>query len=69
MNKVILEIDEKRYRYFLTTGLILPSHLKEIKIDDSFLKEDEHYQLLKKESNKAYKKVCEYRFKMLNNIK
>jgi len=69
MNKVILEIEDFRYKALIELGALIPSDLKEIKIDDSFLKEDEHYQLLKKESNKAYKKVCEYRFKMLNNIK
>lgn len=68
MNKVVLEISEDRYNNLLNYDMVFPADLKEIKIDDSFLKHDEHYQLLKKASNKAYKQMAEYRFKKLNNI-
>ena len=39
MNKVIIEVSEDHYKALLNTGLLIPSDLKEIKIDDSFLKE------------------------------
>ncbi len=68
MNLVKLEIPETQFNELLKQGVLLPSALKEVKINDEFLKDDESYQLLKKQSNKAYKDVVTYRFNKLNNI-
>lgn len=67
-NTVKLEIPEHEWNYLLSQNILQPSALKEVKIDDEFLKDDEAYQSLKKASNKAYKEVVTYRFNKLNNI-
>lgn len=67
-NFVKLEIEESRFRQLMDKGDMFPRDLKEVKINDDFLKDDEVYQELKKTSNKAYKDVVTYRFNKLNNI-
>jgi hypothetical protein len=67
-NTVKLEIPESRWNELLNAGALNPSALKEVKINDDFLKDDEVYQSLKRTSNKAYKDVVTYRFNKLNNI-
>lgn len=67
-NLVRLEILESRWNELLNAGALPASALKEVKINDEFLKDDEVYQSLKKASNKAYKEVVTYRFNKLNNI-
>lgn len=68
-NKVIVEIPESLWNTLLKESWLKPDHLKEVKIDDAFLKDDETYQILKKASNKSYKDMATYRFNKLNNIR
>jgi hypothetical protein len=68
-NLVKLEITESLFVDLLKLGALKPSDLKEVKINDDFLKDDEVYQSLKKASRKSYKEVVTYRFNKLNNIK
>ncbi len=67
-NHVKIEITESKWKELLNTNILNTSELKEIKINDDFLKDDETYQILKKASNKAYKDMVTYRFNKLNNI-
>lgn len=67
-NKVILEISESQWIEILKQGVLQPSAIKEVKINDVFLIDDENYQSLKRVSNNAYKAMVTYRFNKLNNI-
>jgi uncharacterized iron-regulated protein len=68
-NDVKIKISEDLYYTLIDSGVLTSESLQEVVTSDDFLKDDEMYQKLKKESIKAYKNMQDYKFKKLHNIK
>lgn len=71
MPKVRIEIDQNQFNSLLLNGAFdgIKYELKEVIIEDDLFKDDDIYQKLKSDSIKAYKKMKEYSFNKLNNIR
>lgn len=69
MPKVRIEIDQNQFNTLLLNGAFLnvKYDLKEVIIEDDFLKDDAIYQKLKSDSIKAYRKLKEYEYNKRNN--
>jgi len=57
-----------REAYDSVMDYLPPHEIKLIKVEDDLLKSDPTYNLLKKASHKAYKKLQEYEFTKRNQI-
>ena len=69
MEWVTLKITKDLFDDLHAKGLISYHEVKSVEVKDDFFKDDETHKLFKKESDKSYKKLKEYKLKKRHNIK
>jgi hypothetical protein len=69
MEYVTIKITKENFESLIGAQALTGYEVKAVTVKDVLFKDDETHKLLKKDADKAYKKLQEYEFKKRHNIK